>query len=137
VNERTYKLEDIERARQEWDAGKFSDEWGEWRTLAQLGGIIFPPEGTRFDNWEDDEPSQRAILVRAIRETPGLLRKSLIGARSWGDVVHRLIKDRDDMREDATLRDRDDAWRRQDDPTPRHAFESIGQILRKFKDSIA
>jgi hypothetical protein len=41
------------------------------------------------------------------------------------------------MREDATLRDRDDEWRRQDEPTPRHAFESIGQILRKFKDSIA
>lgn len=136
MTNRTYTLEDVQRARREWKQGRFSDEWRPYAKLAQLGGIIYPPEGTRWDTWEDDEPSQRALLVRAIRETPDLLRASIIGARSWGEVIGRLLKGRDTMREDATLRDRDDAWRRRDEPSAPQALQSIAAIVGRIRESV-
>ena len=135
MNERTYRLEDIQRARRDWALGEFSDEWDEWRQLAERGGIIFPPEGSKWDSWDDDDPSQRAVLIRAIRETPQLLEDSMIGARSWGEVVKRLLKGRDDMREDVNLRERDEDWQRQDEPNRRQALESIHNLLSKIRDS--
>lgn len=135
MNTRTYRREDLERARAEW--ADFSDEWATYRTLAAHSGILFPPDGTRWDSWEVDDPSQRAILVRAIRETPDLLRRSIIGAASWGVVVRRLLAGRDDMREDADLRDRDDAWSRRDEPTAPQAVQSLAAILGRITDSAA
>lgn len=132
---RTYRYEDIEAARHQWDAGKFSPEWDAYRRLAANSGIIYPPDGSRWDNWEDDNPSQRAILIRAIRETPELLRSSIVGARSWGEVIKRLLRGRDEIREDATLRERDDEWRRQDEIKPREALQSVHAILARISDS--
>lgn len=136
MSERTFRLEDLRAARSQWDAGEFSDEWRPWRKLAEEGGVIFPPEGTRWDSWDDDSPSQRAILIRAIRETPDLLRKSIVGARSWGEVVKRLTNGRDDMREDADLRDRDDRWERSDEITPREAVTTLGGIVNRIRESL-
>ena len=132
--ERTYRREDIQRANREWS--DFNWEWHPYRTLASRNGILFPPEGSKWDSWEDDSPTQRAILIRAIRETPQLLRESIIGARSWGEVVKRLLPGRDDMREDAELRDRQDKWDRQDEPSKRQALESIGSLIAKVRDSL-
>ena len=133
--ERTYRREDIDRSRREW--ADFSDEWSDYRALAGRHGILFPPEGTKWDNWEDDEPSQRAILIRAIRETPELLRAAIIGAPSWGVVIRRLLRGRDQMRDDANLHDKDDAWARRDELQPRQALQTIAEILTKMRDSAA
>ena len=135
MNERTYRREDIERSRRQW--ADFSDEWAEYRSIAARSGILFPPDGTKWDTWEDDEPSQRAILIRAIRETPELLRAAIIGAPSWGVVVRRLLRGRDQMRDDANLRDKDDAWARRDELGPRQALQTVAEILSKMRDSVA
>ena len=85
-------------ARRAWDAGEFGDEWRDIRQLAAAGGILYPPSGTAFDSWEDDRPSQRAVLARAIAETPELLGRCIIGARSWAAVIARLLQARDAWR---------------------------------------
>jgi hypothetical protein len=69
---------------------------------AMEAGIIYPPEGTGWDQWDDDHPSQRAILIRAIRETPVLLERCIREARqpSWAVVIEALLHGRDAMRSD-------------------------------------
>lgn len=100
-----------------------------------MGGLIYPPEGTEFDSWADDNPSQRAILIRAIRETPRLLDKCVIRARSWSDVIARLLKERDDWRERNDRDARDEEWDRRDDLTHREAVQSLAGILQRIDDS--
>jgi len=96
---KSYKAAEWQRADREWSSGGFSSEWEPWRVLARTEGtILFPPEGSALDSWEDDFPSQRAVLVRAMRETPDLLRHSIRGARSWGQVIERLFAVRDRWR---------------------------------------
>ena len=130
--ERTYRLEDIERSRREW--ADFSDEWSDYRALAGRHGILFPPEGTKWDNWEDDEPSQRAILIRAIREQPRLLRRAIQanGVASWSDVIERLLLGRDRIAIDVEQREYD--WSvtkaRRGAPSP------IGDTLATIADSL-
>lgn len=113
---RTFTRERLDASRRAWDAGGFSDEWREWRHLAAMrSGIIDPPAGTRWDSWADDHPSERAILVRAIRETPRALRDALASGRchTWAQVVRELVIGRDAMGEDADRREREwDATRR-------------------------
>lgn len=99
--QRTYSMEDYRKSVAAWDAGAFSAEWKDWRHWAATEGTIaFPPEGTAFDSWDDDHPSQRAILIRAIRETPERLRRSIRGARSWSEVIARLIPEIETLRAD-------------------------------------
>lgn len=95
---RTYSRADLEAAHAAWDAGEFSDEWTSFRELAASRGILYPPNGTKWDSWEDDAPSQRAILWRAIDETPELLRRCIARSRSWQEVVAHLTGERDAWR---------------------------------------
>lgn len=127
---RTYNRVDWEAALAQWDAGKFSDEWKPYRHQAAMRGMIYPPEGTRYDQWDDDEPSQRAMLVRAIRETPTLLGVCIDRSRSWGEVVARLIRVRDDWREEQRRR-----VAVRPDPDPREATVSIRHILERIWNS--
>lgn len=92
ANRPTYTLEQIEEAKAAWD--DFSDEWSPWRQMAATGpGIIYPPDGTKWDQWDDAHPSQRAMLIRAIRETPDLLRWAIRGVKSpsWSSVIERWL----------------------------------------------
>lgn len=101
---RTYSRERTLHARAAWAEGRFSPEWVPWRRLAaKAAGIIHPPEGTEWDQWDVDHPSQRAILIRAIRETPELLRKALHASAgaSWAAVIEALLADRVAMRDEA------------------------------------
>ena len=129
---RLYTAEQMEAARAAWETGHFSDEWRDWRHLAAMeAGIIAAPEGTEWDQWDDDEPSQRAMLIRAIRETPDLLRAAIRapGVHSWAAVIAILVRGRDDMREQLALRARDDDRHRATDPThdeARAALVAIG-----------
>lgn len=108
TSEPTYSKDAWLRARDAWDAGGFGPEWSDWRGLAAKAGIIFPPEGSAEDSWGADSPSQRAIVYRAITETPNALRWALSSkVRSWGEVVGRLLQVRDGMSADADRRERD------------------------------
>ncbi len=100
---RTFRREDWQAAQHAWDG--YSDEWRPWRHQAADRGMIWPPAGTAYDSWDDEEPSQRALLIRAIRDTPDLLHRSIATSRSWGQVIGKLIRQRDEWRELTQLED--------------------------------
>jgi hypothetical protein len=132
---RTFTRADWDAAQQAWTEGRFSDEWRDVRHQAAMRGMLFPPDGDRFDSWEDDEPSQRAMLIRAIRETPRLLEVAISRSSSWGQVIAYVVKRRDDMRAELDERDRETARRRQDEPTGRESASSLKAILTRIGDS--
>jgi hypothetical protein len=111
MTRRTYSREAWLEAQDAWKAGDFSAEWRDWRHWAATEGtIIFPPDGTKWDQWDEDSPSQRAMVIRAIRETPDMLRHALRGARSWSEVIARLLPDRDILRADTAEDERQAAY---------------------------
>lgn len=132
TGERTYRREDFLEARRRWDEGGFGQAWAPYRKLAGEHGFIFPPEGSRWDSWEDAEPSQRAIVYRAIEDTPALLREAIARSRSWGQVVAALIRAIERLRDDADLAERDAAWERDHGPDPREATTAIKRILDRI-----
>ena len=132
---RTYSKSAFDEARALWDSGHFSDEWKPYRHQAAMRGFIYPPEGTAFDSWDEDIPSQRAMLIRAIRETPRLLSAAIGRSQSWGEVVAFVIKRRDDMREELDERDRAIARSRADEQGPQEATDTIKAILNRIGDS--
>lgn len=131
---RTFTRAQLDEANAAWKDGDFSREWRDVRHKAAMGGIIYPPSGTKWDNWEDDSPSQRAIVIRAIRETPKLLDKCLVGAKSWNEVVGRLTRARDEWRDQQYLAERD-ALDRRDDPDHRESVMALSSILKRIGDS--
>jgi hypothetical protein len=122
---RTYSRADWQRAEALW--GDFSPEWDEARRQAAERGILFPPSGTKWDSWEDDSPSQRAILIRAIRETPLMLRSCIRSSSSWYEVVQRLTEERDDLRVLSTRH-----VEQHERISPTEAAESLGAILDRI-----
>jgi hypothetical protein len=133
TNVRTFDRETYLAARDAWDAGGFGPEWSDWRNLAGKAGIIFPPSGSPDDPWSADRPSQRAILIRAIRETPRLLRRAIPGASSWSDVIGRLLTYRDLMALDAEQRETD--WTQT--KARRGAMVPLSDMLGTVADSLA
>jgi hypothetical protein len=135
TNVRTFDQATYLRARSAWDAGRFGSEWADWRLLAAKAGILFPPDGSPDDSWGADSPSQRAIIVRAIRETPRLLRWAIGGrqVRSWGDVIERLLMGRDLMALDADQRETDWTLTK----ARRGAMTPISDMLGTVADSLA
>jgi len=133
---RTFSREQFEASRSAWEAGDFSAEWKPWRHLAAMeAGIIFPPDGTAWDSWDDDSPSQRAILIRAIRETPDALRSAIRspGVRSWGDVIERVIGHRIRLAEYVERREHDWTLTKARRGAPQH----IGGTLAAVVDSLS
>jgi hypothetical protein len=121
---RTVTKQQLDESRAAWKAGEFSDEWKPWRHLAAMqAGIIDPPEGTKWDSWADDSPSQRAMLIRAIRETPDDLRHAIVTATrpTWYAVLEGLLRVRDRQAEDVDDREREAAYQRRRGPTPEEA----------------
>jgi hypothetical protein len=131
---RSFSRSDWDASQAAWKDGEFSDEWKAVRHQAAMRGMIYPPEGTKWDSWEDDEPSQRAMLIRAIRESPSLLTVAVSRSRNWGEVVAYIIRRRDEWRDELNERERD-AERRRDDPSPRQSVQSIKAILNRIGDS--
>lgn len=128
----TFSREAWEGAQRAWAAGDFSDEWRHWRHLAAMtAGIIRPPQGTKWDSWGDDQPSERAILIRAIRDTPEALTEAIRspGVHSWSAVIAILIRGRDGRMSQIEQDERDDARRRAEEDTPRQATRTIRDIL--------
>ena len=129
---RTYTRAAWDEAQELWRTGDFSDEWKPWRHEAAMAGIVYPPEGTKWDSWEDDPPSDRAMLVRAIRETPALLHRCIPGARSWAEVAVRLIRARDEWRADLVIRER---WDDREDAGHIESAASLANVIRRIEDS--
>ncbi len=78
-------------------------------------------------------PSQRALIYRAIVETPRLLRWALTrpGIASWGDVIEHLLTGRDRMALEADEREAD--WQTvKRSPAP----SRIGDLLGTISDSL-
>lgn len=128
-------------SRSEYDAmteawADFDYRWKPWRELAARSGVLFPPSGSKHDSIEDEEPSQRAIVFQAMTDTPAMLREAIGRSHSWREIVGRVLLGREHLREDATLRARDDAWERRDEPTHREALETLGALLTKIGDSV-
>ncbi len=134
ASQRRVTREQLDASRRAWDAGRFSPEWREWRHLAAMqSGIIDPPQGTALDSWADEDPSERAIVVRAIRETPRALRAALTSGRchTWPQVVRALVIGRDAMGADADRREHEwDATRR---TPPGHIADTLGVVLDSLR----
>lgn len=133
---RTFSRSDWNAAQEAWTEGGFSPEWRELRHVMALNGAIFPPSGDAWDSWEDDSPSQRAILIRAIRETPELLGRLSKGARSWSALIDRLTRARDTWRAENAERDADEEQRRAEERVShREAVTSLAAILGRIEAS--
>ena len=132
---RTYSGATYREAMSLWESGRFGSEWDKYRRMAAERGFLYPPAGSRFDSFEDEEPSQRAVVYQAIADTPLLLAECIGKSRSWSDVVAKLLRERQVMRDELRLRERDDEWERS------HAArigvpEPIRQLLRRMSDSV-
>lgn len=128
---RTFTALQVKESRAAWDAGDFSTEWREWRHLAAMqAGIIAPPIGTKWDSWGDPEPSERAVLIRAIREQPAELRRILTTERvgAWSNVIALLVRGRDRRAEDIERAGRDDDRDRAGEITTRQAADTLRRI---------
>jgi len=128
---RTYSRDAWNEAQDLW--ADFSTEWRNVRHQAAMRGILYPPSGTKWDSWEDENPSQRAILIRAIRETPKLLNACVARGSSWSEIIAALLRARDDWRDEIDEKDRRAATsRREENPTHREAVQSIAAILDRI-----
>lgn len=133
---RTFSRDDWNAAQDAWKAGEFSDEWKAVRHQAALRGMIYPPEGTRFDSWGDDQPSQRAMLVRAIRESPTLLAAGVARSGTWGEVIRYVIARRDDWKEESEEKDRRAARHHLEERArSREGLMAVRDILQRVVDS--
>lgn len=100
---KSFSAEHWRRARTAWLEGEFSEEWIPFRDAAREAGILYPPEGTNLDSFEADFPSQRAILIREIRDRPKALLAIIRRSRSWNDVVAACMTGLAQLREDVGL----------------------------------
>ncbi len=133
---RTFSRDHWNEAQDAWRDGDFSDEWKPYRHQAAMRGMIYPPEGTQWDSWDDDEPSQRAMLIRAIRNTPTLLHEAIEHSRAWGEVVAYIIRRRDEWSEMASTRQRDAERRKADlEADPKEATMALKAIVQRIADS--
>ena len=130
---RTFSRSDWDEAQGLWT--DFSDEWKTYRHQAAMRGMLYPPEGTKWDDWSDDNPTQRAMLVRAIRETPQLLSIAISKSRTWAEVIAYVIKRRDEWRDELAERERMLIRHRAEEPDARQATSSLKAIMERIGDS--
>jgi hypothetical protein len=131
---RTYSREHWEAAQLAWTEGRFSDEWKPYRHEAAMKGIIYPPDGTALDQWDDDDPSGRALLIRAIRETPNLLHRAISARKSWAGIAAYVIHERDDWAEELRRAERREAEDR-DEADPHEATVALKRIIERIRES--
>ena len=134
---KTFNRSDWEAALAEWAAGDFSDEWKPFRHAAAMRGMIYPPNGSKWDSWDDAVPTQRSVLIRAIRETPQMLMGIIGKSRSWSEVIDRLIRAIEELREESWRAEKLDIVDRAEDPTGPEATAALAAILARINDSAA
>lgn len=135
---KTYDRTTFHAARNAWDDGEFGPEWEDIRRLAAERGFLYPPTGTRHDDREAENPSQRAIVYRALADNPNALRAIVLRSRSWQQVVDGIFGLEDRLRREAGEEERDAEWDRDHDDdrlTYRESVTSLRSILRRIGDS--
>lgn len=130
---RTYSREDWFRAKAEWD--DFGPEWRVVRELAREAGYIFPPTGSRHDDRDAENPSQRAIVYRALVDNPRELHKIVARCRSWNGVVASIIGLETRLRLDADDLERDVKWDKVGTPDHKEAVRTIAEIIKRIGDA--
>lgn len=127
---RTFSRAQWEEADAAWS--DFSPEWTPFRDLARQRGMLYPPSGSRWDSPEDAQPSQRAIVVRAIRDTPKALRRVIAASTSWSQVVARLVEAMARLREQVGVDEQVvEAERAEVRQQRRQAPERLGDIIAR------
>jgi hypothetical protein len=131
---RTFDRATFLAAKAEWESGEFGWQWQRIRRIAAEQGFIYPPTGSRHDDRDSEQPSQRAIIWRALEDNPTELEAIVRRAKSWSGVVDRIIGLESRLRTDADYADRD---REFDDPRPDHkqAVHSLAAILERLEAS--
>ncbi len=104
---KTYSRDAFLAARRAWAEGGFGADWEPFRDIAAQRGFLWPPNGTDSDDRDAGSPSQRAIVWRAICDTPRWLAETMRHCDSWSMVVGAILAHEEGMREDATYRERD------------------------------
>lgn len=131
---RTYTRSDFEAARDSWQ--EFGPEWSELRSVMAAGGTIYAPTGSKWDQRDDPQPSQRVIVWQALdyrpEQTLDLARRS----KSWRELVGRILAAEASLNEAIDLAERDDEWRRRDEPDGRQALTALGAIVGRIRDSV-
>lgn len=131
---RTYDRATFEACRDAWT--DFGMEWDELRRLSWDQGYPYPPSGTRWDDREDDEPSQRAIVYRSLLDRPRDTATIVGRSRSWHQVVAGILQTEGRLREDIALDEKGDEYDRAERPSHREAVTSIAAIVRRIGDSL-
>jgi hypothetical protein len=131
---RTFSRQDWQDAEQAWSDGGFGWRWGKIRRLARESGMLYPPSGTAHDDRDSPEPTQRAIVWRALEDNPAELERIVRTSRSWSGVVDRIIGMDARLRADADYNERDVAFDR-DDPDHREAVMALGDIFSRIEAS--
>lgn len=130
---RTYDRETYLRARAAW--ADYGSEWDELRRIAWERGFPYPPSGSPFDDRDDPEPSQRAIIYRALLDRPRTTWATVARARSWNQVVSGILQTEERIREDADLGEREAEYERAERPTYRESITSLAAILERIEAS--
>ena len=130
---RTFDRATFDQARGAWKAGEFGREWIPYRQAMAERGWLWPPAGTRHDDWGAEEPSQRAVIYQAIEERPKALMSAIGRSRSWSDAIAQLLADRRGQEETIRLAEDDARWERRDEATREQATEALRRILRRVE----
>lgn len=133
---RTYLPETFRAAKAQWDAGHFGSAWNRIRSIAATKGYIYPPTGSEHDDRDAAEPSQRAIVWRALQDNPRELERIVGRSSSWSQVVDGIFGLEARLAAGATERERDDGWNRKDEPNARQAAQSLGGIVERVAESL-
>jgi hypothetical protein len=131
---RTFDRATFLAAKAEWESGEFGWQWQRIRRIAAEQGFIYPPTGSRHDDRDSEQPSQRAIIWRALEDNPRELEAIVHRASSWSGVVDRIIGLEARLRTDADYAARDREFDK-DEPTHRQAAMSLAAILTRISDS--
>ena len=132
---KTYDRAAFLKAKEAWESGNFGWQWSTIRQTAAHRGFIFPPAGSEHDDRDAAEPSQRAIIWRALEDNPRELVRIVSRCASWSEVVDRIIGMEDRLRAEAGLADRDREWDAKAAPTERDDAMSLARILDRIGDS--
>jgi hypothetical protein len=130
---RTFDRETYLRSEAEWKS--FGWEWQHLRRIAADQGFILPPNGTAHDDRDAENPSQRAIIYRAMQDNPKGLEAIVRRSRSWSEVVHGIIGLEARLAAEADELARNEAWERRDDPDHREAVMTLASILGRIDEA--
>lgn len=133
---RTFDRATYVKATADWDAGKFGWQWQHIRRIAAERGFLYPPTGTRHDDRESPEPSQRAVIWRALEERPVDLERIVRRSRSWSEVVDGIFGMESRLRSEVGEAERDAQWEQEHDPTRDQPMSTVAGMFDRVAASL-